>query len=373
MDEMATLRAMRAEVPEPGEADLRATEARFVTASRSIGRAGSGRVRSGAADLRIGHRPVVWRAALAGGLVATIALGTVVAGNLWSGDNAGNDRGGSIAGADGAARPGLRPVSAAQVLDLAAEAAENNGDLDPRADQFIVYESVTMYVAESAGSGRYLYRTKRVLWMSADGTRNGALRVEYQQPQQYPGQPIPAEANEMVGRVETYPIEVCTNRDDADRRDYAHLRTLPTDPEKMLKYLRRGFDANGGGKRDVNLAMWTAAGDLSRESYLPAAQRAALFRALKLIPGVEFVERAEDASGRAGVAVGMVDPNIGVRNQLIFDPQTYRYLGERAFVVDAAKADAPVGSQLAGTAELSVTVADSAPAVAPGPKMGGHC
>jgi hypothetical protein len=48
------------------------------------------------------------------------------------------------------------------------------------------------------------------------------------------------------------------------------------------------------------------------------------------------------------------------------------YLGERAFVVDAAKAGAPVGSQLAGTAELSVTVADSAPAASAGPK-GQNC
>jgi len=120
------------------------------------------------------------------------------------------------------------------------------------------------------------------------------------------------------------------------------------------------------------LAQWTAAGELLRESYLPPAQRAALFRAVKLIPGVELVAQATDAAGRSGVGVGFVDPKRGTREQLIFAPDTYRYLGERSFVVDAAKAQAPVGSQLAGTAELSITVADSAPSAAAGPK-GPNC
>ena len=84
---------------------------------------------------------------------------------------------------------------------------------------------------------------------------------------------------------------------------------------------------------------------------------------------VEEVSVSRREIKRANVQIALIT---GTREQLIFAPDTYRYLGERSFVVDAAKAQAPVGSQLAGTAELSVTVADSAPPASPGPK-GPHC
>ncbi|MFC7642473.1 hypothetical protein ACFQX6_17100 [Streptosporangium lutulentum] len=54
---------------------------------------------------------------------------------------------------------------------------------------------------------------------------------------------------------------------------------------------------------------------------------------------------------------------IGERQEYIFDRKTYMYLGERSVVIDAAKAEAPVGSVLTSSAQLKVSVADHAPAV----------
>jgi hypothetical protein len=351
MNEMSALRELRSEVPEPSGEALRVAEARF------------------RAEMRVAvpaPRPVAWRfawrAGLAAGLAALVAVGVV---SIRGGHapapppDAGRSTGPTAAGP-------LRAVSAAQVLDLAAHAAETSGEIAPKPNQFIVYESITMYQAFVGEQSRYLYRTKRKIWLSADGTRTGALRVEHLDPIAYPGWPIPPEATRAAGSVELLPLCPTTG---APPRDYVHLSTLPTDPDGMLAHLRASA---AGGKGDANYRLWTAAGDLLRESYLPPAQRAALYRAIKLIPGVELVDRAEDAAGRTGVAVGFVDTQRGIRDQLIFAPDTYRFLGERAFVVDAAKAQAPVGSQLAGTAELSVTVADSAPAATPGPK-GPNC
>jgi len=342
VNEMTALRALRAEVPEPPAEALRVTEARIL------------------AELTVTTPPprplawrIGWRAALAAGLAAVVAVGVV------------STRGGHAPApappprADGSSP--VRAVTAAQVLDLAAQAAETGGELAPKPNQFIVYESITMFPSFLGDQARWLYRTKRKIWLSADGTRTGALRIEHLDPKPYPGWPIPPLGTGEAGGVDMLPICPST---DGQPRDYVHLSKLPTDPQRMLAHLREV----AGGKGDQGYATWAAAGDLIRESYLPPAQRAALYRAIKLLPGVEFVAQAEDAAGRTGVAVGYVDRQTGVREQLIFSPTTYRFMGERAFVVDAAKAGAPVGSQLAGTAELSVTVADSAPAASAGPK-----
>ncbi len=344
-NEMAALREFRSEVPEPSEVRLRVVEARMVAHLH------------GAPAPRRAVRRIAWRVGLAAGLAGAVTVGVVTIRHQPSAPAAPPPLAQPSGAATSGTGPRIQPVSAAQVLDLAAQAAQGGGEITPRADQFIVYESITMYTADVGDGSRYLYRTKRTAWLSADGTRTGSVRIEYLQPQAYPGWPIPPQAKQEVGRVDLLPVCGSPN-------NYVRLRTLPTDPQRMFAYLQS--QASGGGDR--NHRLWEAAGDLLRENYLPPAQRAALYRAINLIPGVVLVPQARDAAGRAGVAVGIVDRQAGVRDEIVFAPDTYRYLGERAFVVDAATAKAPVGSQLAGTAELSVTVADSAPVATSGPK-----
>ena len=140
------------------------------------------------------------------------------------------------------------------------------------------------------------------------------------------------------------------------RTDYASLKNLPSDADGMRAHLYTGD--RGGSSKDE--AAFTAAGDMLRETYMPPAQRAALFKAVGTIPGVDVIETAEDAAGRKGVGVGRAGLD-GVRQDLIFDPKTYELLGERGIVVDENAAKSPAGSLVASTAQLSVTVADEAP------------
>ncbi|ACZ85228.1 CU044_5270 family protein [Streptosporangium roseum] len=278
------------------------------------------------------------------------------------------------------AMPEIAPMSASEVLGRAARAAARD-DLDPRDDQFVKVESQTMYGsfsfgASGTGSGgdtesesRYLYRSKRVIWQSADGTKDGALKIEYLEPRAYPGWPIPPKAYDDRG-TEWHRLPACVGQPGRTRTDYASLKKLPSDAEAMRAHLYTGepgddlklkaTDAPGGKSRDA--AAWTAAGDMLRENYMPPAQRAALFEAVGTIPGVDVVRDAEDAAGRRGIGVGRVG-QAGVREDLIFDSETYELLGERGVVVDEKAAESPAGSLVASTAQLSVTVADSPPEV----------
>jgi hypothetical protein len=263
--------------------------------------------------------------------------------------------------------PKIVNMSASEVLDRAAKAASRT-DLTPRDDQFVKVESQTMYgsfgggavngeTGENSEQTRYLYRTKRVIWQSADGTRDGALTIEYLKPKAYPGWPIPEQAYEDTGTAEL-PLPTCgTKIPGYMRTDYASLKNLPSDADGMRAHLYTGD--RGGNSKDE--AAFTAAGDMLRETYMPPAQRAALFKAVGTIPGVGVIETAEDAAGRKGIGVGRAGLD-GVRQDLIFDPKSYELLGERGIVVDESAAKSPVGSLVASTAQLSVTVADKAPA-----------
>ncbi|WP_433254201.1 CU044_5270 family protein [Streptosporangium sp. CA-135522] len=261
------------------------------------------------------------------------------------------------------AMPKIAPMSASEVLGRAARAAARS-DLDPRDDQFIKVESQTMYGAfggmgtdadgHAQSETRYLYRSKRAIWQSANGERDGALKIEYLEPRAYPGWPIPQEAyRQEKGGWDRLPA--CGKSPAYLRTDYASLKKLPDDAEGMRAHLYTGD--RGGNSKDE--AAWTAVGDMLRENYMPPAQRAALFKAVGTIPGVDVVQDAEDAAGRKGIGVGRVFA--GVREDLIFDPETYELLGERGVVVDEKVAKSPAGSLVASTAQLSVTVTDSLP------------
>ena len=348
MNEMELLQRLRADVAEPDAGELNAAEARLVTAIRERGR-----------PARPVPRIPIRTALLTGGVAAALA-GVVLVVGLRAAPKP----------PDG---PTVVPAAVTQVLDRAARAAERTPELNPRPDQFILYKSLTMYtMGDVAGrETRYLYRADRQLWSSVDGKHDGAVWWKYLTPRPYPGWSLPAKALRDVGKTTFLPLPACMSAGEPEwaRHDYPYLKSLPTDARGMLAAIRRST----GRPSPSDVQVWRAVGDMLAESYLPSAQRAAVFRAAKLIPGVTVVPGARDAADRTGVAVARIDPERGVRAEIIFDPKTYLYLGEREFVVDAAKAAAPVGSQISATAELSVTVVDTAPKPPPAPKSGSDC
>ncbi len=99
------------------------------------------------------------------------------------------------------------------------------------------------------------------------------------------------------------------------------------------------------------------AGDLIRESCVRPAALAALFAAVAQIPGVSVADHAANAAGQQGVAVQQTYQ--GISEQLIFNPRTYAFIGERQVAVSASSG-LSVGTVLDTTAILRLAVVDQA-------------
>ncbi|SDM06987.1 CU044_5270 family protein [Nonomuraea jiangxiensis] len=331
MDELAQLNNFRSEVPV--QEDLRA-EAERLMAGMS-------------APVRSDFRRLGLRAASAGGLAAALGVAVFVV---------------QSQPAPAPPPPLIRTVAAVEVLSRAAEHAGSRPELHPRPGQFLVYQSQSMYTAQSEGQ-IWLTRHKRTIWLPAEGSAvKGVLQEETLAPLPYPGHTLPPNARAeqaLVGKPGR-PDRAADFDDRAEflRTDYAYVSKLPTDTEGMRRHLYTQLPFDGL----QNYEAWNRVGGLLDESYLPAAQRAALFRAAATIPGVVTVKESQDAAGRKGIAAAMVSP-LGVREEYIFDRKTYDYLGRRGVVVDAKLANAPVGSVVSSSALLKVSVADSAPIV----------
>ncbi|MEW1773358.1 CU044_5270 family protein [Streptomyces sp. NPDC086777] len=136
---------------------------------------------------------------------------------------------------------------------------------------------------------------------------------------------------------------------------YDYLRTLPTDPDVLLKKI---YEETEGQGNSPDQEAFTTVGDLLGEELVPAKLSAALYRAAAKIPGVVVVDHAQDGAGREGIALAHVDQKGGDRTEWIFDPGTYAYLGSRAVQVKQADGIRP-GTVINRTAVLERTVVDA--------------
>lgn len=343
MNEMTRLERFRSEIPQPDPARLRRNEDRLLAAMADRA------IRDARLAQKRWHRtPLLRLLGLAAGLATAVAAGVVVV----------------VAPRDASTVLHPMPVAASEVLTRAAENVNQTPELHPEPGQFLVYESQTMDPVEGQGldgrAMRYLSRAKRKVWQPVAGdSTGGVIEEEVLPPKRFPGWPIPPEARENIGRSGPDKLADFDERAEFLRSDYAYVSRLPTEPQQMYEHL---YTKLGNGSQDHSEA-WGRVRGLLTETYLPAAQRAALFRAAAAIPGVVTVERAVDAAGRTGIAAARIEPELGHRQEYIFDPDTYLYLGERSVVTDAERAGAPVGTVLTSSAQLSVSVADHAPAV----------
>ncbi|MFC5819987.1 CU044_5270 family protein [Nonomuraea harbinensis] len=334
---MTQLERMRSEIPRPDLADLRAQEERLLAA---IVDPPSVRLERAGMRPRIEHR---LRLSFAAGLAAAAASAGVVV---------------FAVGSEPDAPPILHtmPVKVEMVLNQAAESVNMSPELHPKPGQFLVFESQTMDTV--GGHSTFLARSKRKVWLPVEGDSTGGfIESEGLAPSPYPGRPIPPEAWENLGRSGPEKLSDFDHRVEYLRTDYAYLSRLPIEPAKMYQHLYTGL-AHGA---EADAEAWARVGNMLSEAYMPAAQRAALFRAAAAIPGVTTVGKAVDAAGRTGVAAARVNPWLGIREEYIFDRKTYQYLGVRSVVVDADQAKAPVGSVLTSSALLRISVVDQAP------------
>ncbi len=230
-----------------------------------------------------------------------------------------------VAASGGDARPGARPaarsprmaLSAAQVLHNAASRTLTDGSPlpIPRDDQYLYTKTLTIRTPLHGGRPPRTWTDES--WLSVDGSKP-SLRQELGTVHHDPA----------LGphEVPSFPTQ------------YAQLQKLPTDPDKLLKWLGYGQDAHVTAVRvDGGSASKAPAFDPDSLVYvnacllmkgprvMPPGLQAAAFEALAKLPRVTLDHDGVDALGRHGVAVSY--PRMSF--SLVFDRTTYAYLGLR--------------------------------------------
>jgi hypothetical protein len=219
--------------------------------------------------------------------------------------------------------PTAPPASAAQVLDRAATAAEHRPFQAPRPDQWIYRRYQNVPVKQRwylEGPGRPSVSIIEEQWTRADGKRSAFL------------------AN---GRLRTVDLSDPRSRPIWPPQDYAGLAALPTNPDKLLALIQRRTGPPPPRQIPSLPAGCAIRGDLDRESsilgqllltgLLPPKLEAAIYRAMKRLPGI-MVTRTTGPNGRPEIALGRFE-NGWQHNEVLFDARDYRFVGMRSIAV----------------------------------------
>ncbi len=132
---------------------------------------------------------------------------------------------------------------------------------------------------------------------------------------------------------------------------------LPTQPKALRKLIEaRKIPLVDGPPGEAET--FTLIGDMLRNTYLPPAFRAALYRVVAELPEVELLGEVEDPVGRTGIGVAFTKGS--VTHELIFDPATSALLGEREVAARRIPdLQVPAGTETGSVTYLESKVVDS--------------
>jgi len=244
---------------------------------------------------RRGRRPLL--AAVGAGGFLTVALVTALALVLSAGQPAG-------------ASP-----AAVQLLAKVADAAARQPA--PR-----VSDSEFMYIRSEVAFASYTNSTmtmaplhERQIWLPVANICDSGLLIEDGSRTSLASTPVGSGA-------------VSCGRGNLNGPTYRLLQSLPADPRALLNliYAQTGDEGQAIGHDGE---AFVTIGDLIREAIVPPRTAAALYRAAALIPGVTFIGRVTNATGRPGIAIARTNGQI--RQEWIFDQATLQFVGERDY------------------------------------------
>ncbi|MGI5408287.1 CU044_5270 family protein [Streptomyces chartreusis] len=252
-------------------------------------------------DAAPGRRRALRLAAAA--VVAMAVTGTAV---LITEDGADGGTGTDQAGTNA---PQMRNVAAVTVLNgAAARASEHEKPVAPRDDQFIYSKRIIEETERKTGEVRTYVDMN---WDSVDGSKR-SLTME-------------------LGRV-IWEEPMGENEGVWPPREWSKLKKLPTDPRKLAS----GIIAVGTSDKSIdNFTAWDwydayfMLGELLKWPVLPEGLRPAAYEALALVPGVRATPGMKDSAGRTGVGISYPGRASEKGKYLIFDPQSYEFLGFR--------------------------------------------
>jgi hypothetical protein len=326
MDELRMLREALPEPKGPAQEVVTAGRLALLTDARPQAAALPQAARERAP--RPARRWGVRRLAPAGALGVVMVAGITVAQNVGVGSRQGM-------------LPGTQVANARELGDRAAKAAESQPYHRPGPDQwaYVKYRTAPLMDMNTWWTGVSKTLETSELWNRVDGRaeahiRNGKLVVH------------DFDADPRV-RIFGGPMFNVGNYD-----------TLPTEPAALSHRLHARYRNQVGPTTDGDVfeTMSSLLGD-----QLPPKLRAALFRALPTLHGVTLQRDAVDAVGRHGVAFTMLHDYL--REVIIIDPATYRFLGDYRYAVRDYQRPGDAGVIRAGTyitssAQISAGIVD---------------
>ncbi len=254
----------------------------------------------------------------------------------------------------------VTPALASAVLRRAADVAQQQPAPFPRDDQFYYLRSLSSYwrpvslkwtSGGSTTAPKVQLRVEQQLWFSAGRTgltRSRVLSLHFagraaRQAWEHDGRPSYSTSPQRIGTVGAN--RYLLGDLELSRRQ---LLAFTTDPREVYQRLY----AAGGSPHEVFVEI----GDQLRNRPTPAPLRAALYRALALVPGIRLVGAITDSIGRHGEAVAFTDH--GVTDELIFDPKTATMLEERTIAAARNPLQLTTGTIISSTTYLRRAVTD---------------
>jgi hypothetical protein len=207
------------------------------------------------------------------------------------------------------------PATAAQALEEAADAADR---LPPAAglpapDQYLYVRSSGINASCHLGRGGdrcRLVTSRREAWQSLE--RTGRVTTGNRTP-------------EPIAPVGTWSLG-------NERLSYAQMRDFDETGDQLLARLTAHHWPGQGGS--LNAELFTQIGDAFREQPATPALRAALYRALKRVPGVIYLGPVRDRLARPALGVARVQDDR--RSEILIDPRTSEMLAEQTRLLKAS-------------------------------------
>jgi hypothetical protein len=223
------------------------------------------------------------------------------------------------------------PATAAQLLAKVADAAARQAAPVVRDSDFTYIRSEVAYEVDSISDGRETSSMEplheRQIWLPVANVCATGLLIE--QGERTLISPFPV----VNGKVDRHPPKgtpmpnfTCPSQGHLGDTTYRLLQSIPTQPDALLAYLK-------AGKKWTNDDPPTEIGDMIRETIMPPALAAALYRLAATLPGATLVPHATNAVGRAGIGIMWTSKTAKqvYQNEWIFDRTTLQFIGERIF------------------------------------------
>jgi hypothetical protein len=338
MDEMTMLQDFRSAVAPPDPGKLGEARTRVARAARPDPAGRPPRKLRRAGRARAANWP---RLAISGAVAVCAAAAVIVAVGFPSGGRV-------------PSRPGLPQAQAPRIsLDvlLRRAAAAAAAQPEPHGDQY-AYSDVVTYSPTYSRPGKLVsgHITGNLQeWQSVNGSH----------PNTYRATPCVVDGDTADAVPGTCTFTGSASPQTPGGSTYAELEAIPTAPGALVSYLTRDGDLVQRYGRDA--AQWYSIVVILQDNpAVPPRLSAALFEAARKIPGIALLGNIASPSGARGVAVARATPWTGLRTELIFDPQTYRFAGYQDVTLGATDGLA-AGSVWDATALRTVKVANNAP------------